>query len=136
LLPKIKKLYSRALKEKFALGAFNFSASGIAKAIFLQAQSLKAPFILETSNSEMDFLIPEVAHGIWSGLNKLDNRLCFLHLDHGRSFESAKKAIDIGYPSVHIDGSKLDYRDNLKMTRKVVNYAKKKRVWVSWPMKK
>ena len=53
-----------------------------------------------------------------------------LHLDHGSSFESCKKAIDAGFTSVMIDASKLSLEDNIKETKKVVSYAHEKDVTV------
>src|SRR5699024_12379211 len=46
-----------------------------------------------------------------------------LHLDHGSSFETAKRAIDAGYSSVMIDGSHHPIDDNIAMTNHVVEYA-------------
>ena len=46
-----------------------------------------------------------------------------IHLDHGSSFESCKKAIDAGFTSVMIDGSHHPIDENIKMTKEVVDYA-------------
>jgi fructose-bisphosphate aldolase class II len=46
-----------------------------------------------------------------------------LHLDHGDSFELCKASIDGGFTSVMIDGSSLPYEENIKLTKKVVDYA-------------
>ena len=48
-----------------------------------------------------------------------------LHLDHGPDFETCKSCIDNGFSSVMIDGSHLPYEENIKETRKVVEYAHK-----------
>ncbi len=53
-----------------------------------------------------------------------------LHLDHGKSFEAVKAAIDAGYTSVMIDGSSLAYEDNVELTREVVKYAHQRGVSV------
>jgi len=49
-----------------------------------------------------------------------------LHLDHGKSFEIVKEAIEAGYDSVHFDGSELDFEENIEITKKVVDFAKEK----------
>ena len=46
-----------------------------------------------------------------------------LHLDHGSSFESCKKAIDAGFTSVMIDASKHGFDENVLETKKVSDYA-------------
>lgn len=53
-----------------------------------------------------------------------------VHLDHGNNMESVKRAIDLGFTSVMIDGSLLedsktasDFAYNVKVTSEVVKYA-------------
>src|SRR5690606_23548966 len=53
-----------------------------------------------------------------------------LHLDHGRSFESCKKAIDNGFTSVMIDDSSYSLEENIKITKEVVLYAHDRNVTV------
>ncbi len=53
-----------------------------------------------------------------------------VHFDHGESYESCKKAIDLGFTGVMIDASALPYEENIKVTRKVVEYAHKHNVSV------
>ncbi|MFD2830054.1 class II aldolase [Corticicoccus populi] len=53
-----------------------------------------------------------------------------LHLDHGMSFEDVKKAVDAGFASVMIDASTLDYEENIKLTREVVEYCHERGVLV------
>jgi len=125
----IKNIYYSALKKKYAIGAFNFSTSDIANAIFLAAKKLRAPVILATSTGEMNHLTPEIAEGIASSLKKIKNLLIF-HLDHGKKFEDIKKAIKTGYDSVHCDGSSLPYNYNIRITRKSADYAHKKNRWI------
>ena len=46
-----------------------------------------------------------------------------LHLDHGKSEELARAAIDAGYTSVMIDASRQTFEENLRETRDIVAYA-------------
>jgi fructose-bisphosphate aldolase class II len=46
-----------------------------------------------------------------------------LHLDHGDSFDLAKSCIETGFSSVMIDGSHLPYEENIKLTKKVVEFS-------------
>ena len=48
-----------------------------------------------------------------------------LHLDHGHSFEICKHAIDLGFSSVMFDGSALTLSENIKISRRVADYAHK-----------
>ena len=47
-----------------------------------------------------------------------------LHLDHGNSFELAVQAVKEGYTSVMIDGSHDSFKNNIAVSRKVVDAAK------------
>jgi fructose-bisphosphate aldolase class II len=60
----------------------------------------------------------------------------FLNLDHGKSFEYLKEAGDAGYDMIHFDGSKLPFDENIKITKEVVKYAKKKKIIVEGEMGK
>lgn len=53
-----------------------------------------------------------------------------LHLDHGADFEICKSCIDGGFTSVMIDGSHHSFKDNIELTKRVVDYAHSKGVVV------
>ncbi|HLD04882.1 MAG TPA: class II fructose-bisphosphate aldolase [Candidatus Nanoarchaeia archaeon] len=131
----IHKLFSDAQKRRYALGAFNFSNSEILKGIFLGAHHTKSPIIVEASEGEQAFFFDEKlgaeeAVAIVNTFKKYHKNKMILHADHHKSFEAIKTAIDAGYPSVHIDASEYDYEKNVRLTKKVVDYAHKKNVWV------
>ena len=46
-----------------------------------------------------------------------------LHLDHGDTFELARSCINPGFSSVIIDGSHHPFKENIRLTRQVVDYA-------------
>jgi fructose-bisphosphate aldolase class II len=46
-----------------------------------------------------------------------------LHLDHGKSEELARAAVDAGYTSVMIDASRESFDENVRETRAIVAYA-------------
>lgn len=125
----IKKRYAACLKGRYAMGAFNFPTSDIARAIFLAAQKLRAPILLETSAGEMAHLTPEVARGIADGLNKIQPDVFILHLDHGHKLEDIQAAIKAGYDSVHCDASHLPFKKNLELTKKAAALAHKHGLW-------
>jgi fructose-bisphosphate aldolase class II len=49
-----------------------------------------------------------------------------LHLDHGTSMEHVEAALDHGFSSVMIDGSKLPFEENVSLTRRAVELARGK----------
>jgi fructose-bisphosphate aldolase class II len=48
-----------------------------------------------------------------------------LHLDHGEDFETVSKCIEAGFTSVMIDGSFLGFEENVALTKRVVDHARK-----------
>ena len=125
-----KNLLNIAKKEKVAIGAFNTSNLEITQAIVEAAKEAGYPVIIQTTPSAIDYAGLEQIFDIV--LNEVEEAKikATLHLDHGKDFGIIKKCIDIGYPSVMIDGSTLDYESNKNLTKKVVSYAKKYNVSV------
>ncbi len=120
----LKYYFTKAESEKWAIGQFNFSDFSQMKAIVEACKNLKSPLILGTSEGESKFFGLEEAVALKNVLRKKTGLPIFLNLDHGKSFEYLKQAIDAGYDIVHFDGSKLSLEENIKITKEVVKYAK------------
>jgi len=129
-MKNIKYYLKKAQEEKFAIGQFNFSDFTQMKAIVAGGEALKAPIILGTSEGESKFFGLQEAVALRNVLRKKTGFPIFLNLDHGKSFEYLKEAIDAGYDMVHFDGSKLPLEENIKITKQVVKYARKRGVTV------
>ncbi len=122
--------YEKAKKEKRAIGQFNFSTFEVLRAAIKAAKKTKSPIILGTSQKEADFFGMKEAYALKEILSLKYNVPVFLNLDHGRDIKVIKEAIGIGYDCVHFDGSNLKYEENIKKTREVVLYAKKRGVMI------
>lgn len=118
----------KASEEKWALPQFNFSNLETLKAIIEVAESLKSPVIVGTSEGESSFLGLDLALYLVKFFRDKKQTPIFLNLDHGKSFEYCKKAIDIGYDTCSFDGSSLPFKKNLETAKKVVEYAKSRGV--------
>jgi len=129
-MKSLKDYSDKAQKEGWAIGHFNFSNSELLKAIIEAAKKLKSPVILGTSEGESKSLGLKQAVFMINSYRKETGLPIFLNLDHGKSFGYIKKAVDAGYDSVHFDGSDLSLFENIKITKKVVEYAHKKKVLV------
>lgn len=125
-----KFLLTDALKNGYAVGAFNFGTMEVLKAIILGAESKNSPVICQISESAMNFVGDEYLKNLIKAARKTCHVPVSFHLDHGRSFEMAKRAIKAGCDSVMIDASMLPYEDNVAITKKVVDYAHSKGVFV------
>ena len=124
-LVNFKEILINAKKEKTAIGAFNFTNFEGLKAIINACKEKNTPCILATSESAIEFMgIKNIVSVVKNETENLNINFS-LHLDHGKSFEICKECIDNGYTSVMIDASNLSYEDNINLTKKVVDYAKK-----------
>lgn len=110
----------KKIKPGKALAAFNFSTLEVARAIIKTANSLNLPVILQTSPGETNFLSPEIAFSMVNLLSQKYQVSVALNLDHGQDLELIKRCIKSGYSSIHIDGSALNFQENVKITQAVV----------------
>lgn len=123
-MKNLKYYFDKAAREKFAIPQFNFSDFTQLKGIVEKCLELKSPVILGTSEGESKFFGLEEAVALRDVLRKKTDLPIFLNLDHGKSFEYLKKAMDAGYDMVHFDGSKLSLDENIKISKQVKSYAK------------
>ena len=118
-----KEMLLKAQKGGYAVGAFNAENMEMVKAIIQAAEELKAPVMIQTTPSTVKYGTVETYAAIVAAeAAKASVPVC-LHLDHGSSFELAMQAMHAGYTSVMIDGSKLDFEDNIRETRRVADVA-------------
>ena len=124
----MKKIFQNALKEKYALGAFNFVNLEMLKAIINASLETDFPVIASVSEGALKYMGEEETVGMFKAAKK--NAKVFLHLDHGKNLELIKRTVDLGFDSVMIDASSFSFEENVKQTKEVVNYAHKKDVLV------
>ena len=116
-------MFKKAYEGGYAIGAFNVNNMEIIQGITEAGKELNAPLILQVSAGARKYANHTyLVKLVEAALIETDLPIA-LHLDHGDSFELCKSCIDGGFSSVMIDGSHHGYEDNVKETRKVVEYA-------------
>ncbi len=126
-------ILNNAKINKYAIPQFNINNLEWAKYILEECQSNKSPVILGVSEGAIKYIggYDTVSHVVKSLIKDLKITIpVVLHLDHGSSVESCIKAINAGFTSVMIDASKYEIDENIRITREVTKYAKRKRVSV------
>lgn len=125
------EILQKAHKEGYGVGAFNFVNFEMLNAIFMAADEAKSPIIVQASEGAIKYMGIDMVVGMAQTMAKRYPHIpVALHLDHGTSFESCKKAVDAGFTSVMIDASHHPFKENLEMTKEVVQYAHNKGVSV------
>jgi fructose-bisphosphate aldolase class II len=125
-LVNTKTMLKKALKEKYAVGAFNINNLEIVEAIINVATKTNSPAIIQVSEGARKYAGTEQLASIVKTALELNPKVTIaLHQDHGHDFEICKTAIDAGFNSVMIDASHLPFEENVALTKKVVDYAHK-----------
>lgn len=125
-----KEMLKKAYEGGYAVGAFNVNNMEIIQGITQACSELRSPVILQVSAGARKYASHTYLLKLVEAAVRESDIPISLHLDHGDSFELCKSCIDGGFSSVMIDGSKLDYEQNIEVTSKVVEYAHKHNVTV------
>ena len=124
-LVNTKNMLKKAYKEGYAVGAFNVNNMEIIQGIMKAVTKLSSPVILQASSGARKYAGAIYMKKLVEAAEQESNVPIALHLDHGDSFEICKNCIDSGFTSVMIDGSSLEYEENVELTAKVSEYAHK-----------
>src|SRR5512140_2793692 len=124
-LTHTKDLFAKALRGKYALGAFNVNNMELIQAIVEACEEEKAPLMLQISKGARSYANPVYLKKLVEAAVSLSTIPIAVHLDHGDSFELCKECIDEGFTSVMIDGSHLPFEKNVEVCHRVVDYAHK-----------
>lgn len=128
MIESMTKILNKAKEEKYAVPAYNVNNLEWARFILEASEETRSPAILEVSEGAIKYMggyqtVSDMIRALVKDLNITVP--VAIHLDHGSSFESCKKAIDAGFTSVMIDASKYPILENINLTKEVVNYAHK-----------
>lgn len=138
-LVPMKAILDTVYSHQYAAGAFNVNTASQAEALIGVHEMFRAPAIVQGAELANGFMggCADFAHSTpgqkRTGAANIAKAVkarandgtvpVALHLDHGKSLESVKAAVEGGYTSVMIDGSSLPLEDNIALTREVVKYA-------------
>ncbi len=125
-----KELLNLAKKGGYAVGAFNINNLEILQAVVSAGEAEKSPAIIAVSEGAIQYAgLPFILSMVRTASEEASTPLS-LHLDHGKDLEIIRSCVENGFTSVMIDGSHLEFEENISITKKVVEMAKKKAVSV------
>ena len=130
-LVPLRQMLDEAAKGDYALGAYNLNNMEQIQAIMSAARETQSPVIIQASQGALKYSnFTYLKYLMVAAAEENPEIPVALHLDHGNSLETAKKAISLGFTSVMIDGSLMEdsktpttYEENVEVTRSVVEYA-------------
>ena len=124
-LVKMKDLLKRAEEKNIGCGAFSVGNMEMVKVAIRAAEELNTPIILQIAevrlkNSPLHLMGPMMVQAAKEA--KVD---VAVHLDHGLTFETVDKALELGFTSVMLDASTLPFEENIAKVKTVVEKARK-----------
>lgn len=124
-LVKMKDLLGRAEEKNIGCGAFSVGNMEMVRGAIRAAEELDTPIILQIAevrlkNSPLHLMGPMMVQAAKEA--KVD---VAVHLDHGLTFETVDKALELGFTSVMLDASTLPFEENIARVKAVVEKARK-----------
>lgn len=124
-LVKMKDLLRRAEEKNIGCGAFSVGNMEMVRGAIRAAEELDTPIILQIAevrlkNSPLHLMGPMMVQAAKEA--KVD---VAVHLDHGLTFETVDKALELGFTSVMLDASTLPFEENIAKVKTVVEKAQK-----------
>lgn len=128
-----KKVLENARSRGQAVCGFDAFNMESAQAIVRTAERLAAPLFLQVCIPSAEYMGMEMAWRILATARRAGGPDTCIHLDHGlatSSVEDLRRAIDLGFESVMVDGSVLPLEENIGLVKQIVVLAHSKGVCV------
>lgn len=124
MLATLREVLSPAQAHGYAVPAFDCVEDVMVRTVLETCEALRSPAIV------MGLIGPDLAGNGWHYLAGLVRAVAarhsvpvVLHLDHATELDDLKRAVDLGFTSVMIDGSRRPFAENVRLTRAAVDLA-------------
>ena len=122
-LPSTKEMLIKARREGYAVPAFNIHNMETLQVVVDTAAKLKSPVILAATPGTVQYMGMQMLHDMALSAARTHGIPIALHLDHATDLDMLIQCVDTGFGSVMIDGSHLDFEENIKVTQLAVAHA-------------
>lgn len=130
MLVNSNEILQQANSSRYAVPSPDFCNLNMVRSYVEVAEKLNRPALLAYSEAMQNALSLEDAYMIGKYYAEKASVPVVLHIDHGKTIEFVKKAIDLGFTSVMIDASSDSFEENVRKTKEIVAYAHPKNVSV------
>jgi fructose-bisphosphate aldolase class II len=124
MLTPLKTVLIHAQAHGYAIPAFDCVEDLMVRTVLETCESLRCPAVI------MGLIGPDLEGNGWYYVSGLVRAVAdrhaipvVLHLDHATQLDDIKRAVDLGFTSVMIDGSCLPFVENIRLTRATVEIA-------------
>lgn len=121
---KMKDLLEQAKREGRGCGAFSVGNMEMVKGAVMAAEELNTPIILQIAEVRLKHSPLALMGPMMVQAAKEAKVEIAVHLDHGQTVETTKKALELGFTSVMFDGSTYPFEENMAKTNEIAALAR------------
>ncbi len=123
MLVNMNEVLRPAKAGKYAVGLFNAVNLELARGIINAAETSRSPVIMGTAEVLLPYgPLEEVSYYLLPMAKKASVPVV-VHLDHGLSYDTCIKALELGFSSIMYDCSTDSYEDNVKKVKEMADIA-------------
>ena len=123
MLVNMNEVLRPAKANKYAVGLFNAVNLELARGIINAAESTRSPVIMGTAEVLLPYgPLDEVSYYLIPMAKKASVPVV-VHLDHGLSYDTCIKALELGFSSIMYDCSTDSYEDNVRKVKEMADIA-------------
>lgn len=123
MLVNMNEVLIPAKKNKYAVGLFNAVNLELARGIINAAECSRSPVIMGTAEVLLPYgPLEEVSYYLIPMAKKASVPVV-VHLDHGLSYDTCIKALELGFSSIMYDCSTDSYEENVRKVKEMAEIA-------------
>ncbi len=123
MLVNMNDILRPAKANKYAVGLFNAVNLELARGIIAAAESTRSPVIMGTAEVLLPYgPLDEVSYYLIPMAKKASVPVV-VHLDHGLSYDTCIKALELGFSSIMYDCSTDSYEENVRKVKEMADIA-------------
>ncbi len=119
----MKDMLQHAYHHGYAVGAFELVSLDFLEGIMMAAERARAPVILSLAETHFEYFNFDMIMPAVEAAARRAQVPVAIHFDHGTSLESAIDGINRGCNGVLVDLSHMDFAENTRLTKQVVEMA-------------
>ena len=122
-LANMRDLLAEAEKGRYAVGAFSVANMECIRGVLAAAEACRAPVIMQIAESRLAHSPLYLIAPMMLAAARRASVPVAVHLDHGKTPDCVREALELGFTSVMCDGSDKPFDENLALTADVVKAA-------------
>lgn len=123
MICSMKELLEEAEASDRAVGAFSVGSMEMVLGAVKAAEAMETPIILQIAEGRLRHSPLELMGPMMVEAAKKSPMKIAVHLDHGQTMGTLKRALDYGFTSIMIDGSAGSLEENIRRTKEAKELA-------------